>query len=1578
MKKKKIVFSFGRFNPPTTGHLLLASKVKQEAMRRGADHIIFGSSSQDRKKNPLSPRDKLRFMKKVLKGFNVMVDGSIASPFHALDHINKQGYTDVVFVVGGDRVPEFRKQMKKYVGPGKMYKFQNFEVISAGERDPDADDVTGMSASKMRGAAAEGNLDAFQLGIPSGVSTHDVQMLFKKIQKGMGVKPFVAESWFNLDEFNEFLSEQNLKDFDLGGKGIDIPAVNNAVWGTEGLKKKKKKKKKVNIEKIFEISMQSRRKMARNAKRTAKRRARKRKIKEKRKKSEGAIKKKAQKAAIAKVRQKLIKGVNWNDLSFSQRSKIEDKLKTKKKAIARLSKRLLPSARASEKERLKRVRAKMTTNDPAKAIEKFEDINIDFENEIILEYSRSDITQQRQIAKDREKKAKEKEANEKETSRTATTSNPWDDVLIVSTDDGKKELIVKSAYKPDKHTLEVGSIGNENKGKVNKAEASKLELDPDFWRTKTYTELVGWEEEQSKKTSAAAKKVEQPVSGEQPVEEPLTPTQKRTQTNINKAEEIRSKTDAGMAQDEWDRYQQGKEVELNQVTDKMQKKVQKLRGSKPKGKSTYPTDYKKSEDVEAALVNHSNGVWGNDLSVGNVSDKDNAKIQKTITLSQERAEAYGLEEGSVPGRMQTKIDDWTNELDGDEDYEWKVIHAGKNIAGEKKVGVSEYWKIFANKSGPTSKSDMVYERCHKETGKCERFGVSLKMGNARLVSSAPGETASLVNMAMGVMNGGCKEEDTSEKCKSMFSKNAETVKLVKELQKDILSEEGYFRTGLGMGPSKWFTPAGGNYSGPKPDWWYVSGPGAGGNCWECSDKECTSDCEEGLKGKPVELEHWDNSPMAKRDPNIKKNLIKLKQFHADLSEKLNVILNSNDEFADALFAEAATGKCKFCNCCDGSCNCECKTSKVAQYMLQASPDGTNAKMKSLDMCTDEGKNTVRQMRKGAKAEFSFKGNTEEKTVRGYAKELDMDPEELRKLTGKKSLSSKLKLGNGKVYTALQLHTYENFEGFRDFFMLNEQENDAEREKDRQQQFKNIDGDLIKLLDYLNMEVSDVDIDVPEDWGDLEEIEEESNKFTDINIDGKKKKIPLLKIPDDDDDAINLALAPEEEEQLFGEEVQINLEFSKLVQEYTSPEQFKKDGVNEEYKKKNVRRKMLTFTEQTENTNQEIPYEFKDSSTHGMGTFATKDINENDTVGLYYLNLLNENKNAPQFQRTDFCRFTNHSQHIPNVALIKESDGNFYTYATREIQKGEELLVDYFDVYEQIMPSLGSYGEVIPEVLRWTEGYENMEIPPDSFGDLRDELQYFSEINEAVDVVTGVEENISITGHNKKGHVIGGFYVHGGKNDPEIARKIKSIKKNFGRNLHKIEVKKHGQNIQEPEFVTDSVASDMKDKIKDKIDDFKFYTSSSQTKIRKKEKERKKRVRKSNKKIGIIPEGAGDASASASETDANRAAYLKQYGAKPEQRKRRSARTNARNKMIRSGRASVGDGKDLDHRDGNPLNNSSKNLRMVNRSFNRGRDNNKWRKTNEEHGAGEIGTEKLLKRYIKDTPFMKIIKDKNGK
>jgi hypothetical protein len=66
----------------------------------------------------------------------------------------------------------------------------------------------------------------------------------------------------------------------------------------------------------------------------------------------------------------------------------------------------------------------------------------------------------------------------------------------------------------------------------------------------------------------------------------------------------------------------------------------------------------------------------------------------------------------------------------------------------------------------------------------------------------------------------------------------------------------------------------------------------------------------------------------------------------------------------------------------------------------------------------------------------------------------------------------------------------------------------------------------------------------------------------------------------------------------------------------------------------------------------------------------------------------------------------------------------------------------------------------------------------------------------------------------------------------------------------------------------------------------------------------------------------------------RQAAQKRYNSKPEQVKRRTARNTARRRMIASGRAKKGDGKDVDHKDGNPRNNSKSNLRVQSKSTNR--------------------------------------------
>ena len=295
---KKMVFAFGRFNPPTNGHLLLATRVKEEARRRGADYAIFGSSTVDKKKNPLSPTDKFRFMKKVLRGFNVVVNRKYNTFFAVLQDLSDKGYDEVTMVAGSDRVGEFKRIVSRYVGPKKDLKFSKFEVVSAGERDPDADDVSGMSASKMRAAATEGNVSAFRLGIPSHVSERDMMGMFKTIRKGMGVRGDVVESWFKYDEFEEFMESG------------EVLSIESDVFLTE-------------------ISVQARRKLSRTMKRTAKKRARVRKRKEKQRKTKNQLVAKAKKAAISKVRNKLIKGMKWADVPYLQREKIDAKIKKK-------------------------------------------------------------------------------------------------------------------------------------------------------------------------------------------------------------------------------------------------------------------------------------------------------------------------------------------------------------------------------------------------------------------------------------------------------------------------------------------------------------------------------------------------------------------------------------------------------------------------------------------------------------------------------------------------------------------------------------------------------------------------------------------------------------------------------------------------------------------------------------------------------------------------------------------------------------------------------------------------------------------------------------------------------------------------------------------------------------------------------------------------------------------------------------------------------------------------------------------------------------------------------------------------
>lgn len=173
------VFTFGRMNPPTVGHEKLVNKVRTVARQEGGQPCIYLSHSQDAKKNPLIYLDKIKFVQKAFG--KIAVRSKAKTVIQVLQELEKK-YDDVIMVVGSDRVDSFRDLLNKY--NGKDYNFNSITITSAGERDPDAEGVSGMSASKMRELAKDEDVKGFAAGLPKTLQSH-AQKVYDSVRKGM-------------------------------------------------------------------------------------------------------------------------------------------------------------------------------------------------------------------------------------------------------------------------------------------------------------------------------------------------------------------------------------------------------------------------------------------------------------------------------------------------------------------------------------------------------------------------------------------------------------------------------------------------------------------------------------------------------------------------------------------------------------------------------------------------------------------------------------------------------------------------------------------------------------------------------------------------------------------------------------------------------------------------------------------------------------------------------------------------------------------------------------------------------------------------------------------------------------------------------------------------------------------------------------------------------------------------------------------------------------------------------------------------------------------------------------------------
>ena len=179
---KHAYFVFGRCNPPTIGHKHLIQNMIAKAVEHRADAYVFVTSTQDKKKNPLRVDEKVEILQMMFPDRAVVriintTEAECRTIPQVLARLGREGYEQLTLVAGSDRVPEFEG------------KFRGLAVVSGGERDPDADDmVAGMSATLVRSAALEGDLEGFERGMNNSVSKAKKKATYNTIRERMGVR----------------------------------------------------------------------------------------------------------------------------------------------------------------------------------------------------------------------------------------------------------------------------------------------------------------------------------------------------------------------------------------------------------------------------------------------------------------------------------------------------------------------------------------------------------------------------------------------------------------------------------------------------------------------------------------------------------------------------------------------------------------------------------------------------------------------------------------------------------------------------------------------------------------------------------------------------------------------------------------------------------------------------------------------------------------------------------------------------------------------------------------------------------------------------------------------------------------------------------------------------------------------------------------------------------------------------------------------------------------------------------------------------------------------------------------------
>ena len=336
----RYTFTFGRMNPPTSGHRKLVNKLSDIAQKnKSRDYGVYLSKTQDKRDNPLSFEDKMHYAK-VAFGDIMVAFTRARTVIEVMKELEKKKFTDITMVVGSDRVREFDTLLKKY--NGKDYTFDSIEVLSAGERDPDARGAAGMSASKMRAAAAKGDFEAFKKGSPFSKfrpADESLKYMFHDVRKGLGLK-YDPDMTFQQEQIEEL--DDSLMDFEVSDNEIDF-VLNHVNFEDE--------------EELEEAVMtpQQRKKRSMIMKRLAPRLKIKRLRAMKKAATPDKLLKRAKKAALGILRKKVAGklGAAYQTLKPAAKVAVDKLVDRHRFKLDKLAKRMLPDLRAKDKARVK-------------------------------------------------------------------------------------------------------------------------------------------------------------------------------------------------------------------------------------------------------------------------------------------------------------------------------------------------------------------------------------------------------------------------------------------------------------------------------------------------------------------------------------------------------------------------------------------------------------------------------------------------------------------------------------------------------------------------------------------------------------------------------------------------------------------------------------------------------------------------------------------------------------------------------------------------------------------------------------------------------------------------------------------------------------------------------------------------------------------------------------------------------------------------------------------------------------------------------------------------------------------------